>query len=74
MTRTDRTTWRHWVDVWLSGLPRGSAQELAAEDGLAALARERDTGREDAIRPLSPTRFFGLSAEPNAAQPAAQAG
>ncbi len=71
MTRTDRTTWRHWVDTWLSGLPRGSAQEHAAEDRLAALARELDAGREDAIRPLGPTRFFGLSAVAGAAHPAA---
>ena len=77
MTRTDRTTWRHWVDAWLSGLPRGSAEEDAAEDRLAALMRELDAGREEAIPPLGPPRFaagFGLSAEAAAAPAAASAG
>ncbi len=74
MTRTDRTTWRHWVDAWLSGLPRGSAEEHAVEHGLAAVARELDAGREDAARPLGPARFPGLSAEAGAAHPVALAG
>ena len=76
MTRTDRTTWRHWVDAWLSGLPRGSAEERAAEDGMAALALEFDHDREEAIRPLGPSRVLGLGlpAGAGAARPAALAG
>ena len=76
MTRTDRTTWRHWVDAWLSGLPRGSAEEDAAEDGLAALARTLDADREGCVQPPALSRFLGsgLSAEAGAARPAALAG
>jgi predicted YcjX-like family ATPase len=74
MKRTDRTTWRHWIDAWLSGLPRGSAEERAAEDGLAALALELDAGREEALRPLGPSRFLDPSAAAGAARPAALAG
>jgi hypothetical protein len=74
MKRTDRTTWRHWVDAWLSGLPRGSAEERAAEDGLAALALGLGHDREEAIRPLGPTRFLDPSAAAGAAHPAALAG
>ena len=74
MKRTDRTTWRHWVDAWLSGLQRGSAEECAAGDGLAALALELDHDREEAIRPLGPTRFLDFSAAAGAAHPSALAG
>ena len=77
MTRTDRTTWRHWVDAWLSGLPRGSAEGCAAEeDRLAALTRELDADREEGVGPLAPTRIlgFGFSAKAGAAHPAALAG
>ncbi len=76
MTRTNRTTWRHWVDAWLSGLPQGTAQEHAAEDALAALVRELDADREEAVRPLGPAGLlsFGLSAAAGAAHPAALAG
>ena len=75
MTRTGRADWRHWIDAWLSGLPHGSAQEHAAEDGLAALARELDHDREEGVGPLGPTRSLGigLSAEAGAACPAALA-
>jgi hypothetical protein len=74
MKRTDRTTWRHWVDAWLSGSPRGSAEALAAEDGMATSALELDHDREEAIRPLGPTRFLDLSAAAGAARPAALGG
>ena len=76
MTRTDRTTWRHWIDAWLSGLPRGGAGERAAEGVMAAVVRELDRGSEEAIRPLGPTRVlgFGLPAEAGAARPAALVG
>ncbi len=77
MTRTDGTTWRHWVDAWLSGMPRGSAEERAAEEErLAALTRELDADREEGVGLLAPTRIlgFGLSAEAGAAHPTALAG
>ncbi len=76
MTRTDRTTWRRWVDAWLSGMPRGGAGERAAEGVMAAVVRELDRGSEEAIRPLGPTRVlgFGLPAEAGAARPAALVG
>jgi hypothetical protein len=74
MERTDRSTWLHWVDAWLSGLPRGSAKESAAE--ATAWMRKLDLDREEAIRPLGSTRFpsIGVSAEAGAAQPIALAG
>ena len=76
MARTDQTTWRHRVDAWLSGLPQGSAEEHAAEDGLAALAREPVADREEGVRPPGLSRFLGsgLSAEAGATRPAALAG
>jgi hypothetical protein len=76
MTRTHRTTWRSWVDAWLSGLPRASTQERAAEDKLAALTRELGADREEAVQTLGPARVpsFALSGEGGAANPAALAG
>ena len=59
MGRAGRTTWRHWIDTWLSGSPRGRAEERAAEEMLAASERELDRDREGAIRPLGPPRFRG---------------
>ena len=73
MARVYRTTWRHWVDAWLSGLPRGSAEERAAEEMLAAVLQELDHDREDVTQPLRPSRFLGLGgrAGADAAGPAA---
>jgi len=71
MMRTELMTWRRCVDAWLSGLPRGSTQERAAEHRRAALTRELDADREEAPWPLGPTRLpsFGLSPKAGAAQP-----
>jgi hypothetical protein len=76
MERTDLTAWRHWADAWLSGLPRGSAKERAAEDRLAALIQQLGLDRDEGDRPLGPTRCvsFGFSTEADIGLPAAFAG